>query len=82
MTTWLQIYARKKRVDYKSLNERPFIKFNKTVPNSETRVLDEDYFVERIIWRREGREKKVGTVFFQLHTFCLQYSMETDRIVY
>ena len=79
MTTWLQIYARKKRVDYKRLNEGPFIKFNKTVPKSETRVLDEDYFVEWIIWRREDREKKVSTVFFRLHLFCLQYSMETDK---
>ena len=34
---------KKKRVDYKSLNEGPFIKFNKTVPKSETRMLDEDY---------------------------------------
>ena len=72
----------KERVDYKSLNEGQFIKFNKIVPKSVTRVLDEDYFVERIIWRREDREKKVSTLFFQLHTFCLQYSMETNKIVY
>ena len=60
MTTWLQIYVRKKRVDYKSPSEGPEIKFNKSVAKPETRVLEDTYFVDRIIWRREEREKKVS----------------------
>lgn len=54
------------RLNYKCLNEGPIIKFNKSVSKSQSRVLEGSYFVDRIIWRREDREKKVSTVFIHI----------------
>ena len=55
------------KIDYQTLNEGEPIKLNKTCTSLKPRLLEQPFYVERIIWRKQTK-KSVSV----LHIFTIK----------
>lgn len=66
----------RQNIDYKVLNDGPTLSLGKSACKSESRVLEEEYFVDRLIWRRKQKNQRVRilTLFYIVHdaTVCFR----------
>ena len=60
------------KLDYKMLNDGPCLQFAKTICKAQPRVLEEEYFVDRILWRRQRKDTKVSKfVYLFIYLFTI-----------